>query len=419
MEENLIISKILQNNFPIDRILSVYEVFKTSYGENFVDLQAQELFTLRNLLTEGTVQNFASYYGFYYEFIDEELGNVLIKNCSEYQLSKILNERILGILMERISNVYIMVHFPLIRVTNEYDKYIDIYDVYVKVPLDLNGTLLSKFSIIRSTYTYEQLYSRYIHSHCPSLNHSNLTAYSEPCLGSGPIRNTISSLLGSYDEYLWALFCVELKQYLEIESVSGGPYLYLEKVYNNVIESVSEYTVENTTAYYPFSNTIVDFCNYLILKKGIRFDYINNTIQIAMPISEYILYISNTFIEWWNMRVRENPTSELNPQLQDLLSLGVLRKAFIKNNTVQYIIERQYDLSSLSELANQYVCNFKGSRITLKIRDIVSEEDNSLLLLNHQLALYILNNMLKTLNYLYGNPNSNSADTINKKYRIF
>lgn len=124
-----------------------------------------------------------------------------------------------------IQNDKIIVWWPEVIVSNEYNKSCVIKDLYALVRICNDGTLSGSFRLNRSSYSYDQWKTKYCHSHVQRIYRSedNLTYWREPCLGSGPIRQTISSLQLDFDEDVWRLFIFELDQYVRHESIEGVP----------------------------------------------------------------------------------------------------------------------------------------------------------------------------------------------------
>lgn len=127
-------------------------------------------------------------------------------------------------------NGFILVHFPRTVVTNEHDKSTIVNHIYIKVPITANGAENGLFTMNRSEYTVAEMYSSYMHSHASSIPTENFRNFTGCCLGSGPLRNTQASLSTSFDEDRWNIFCLELSKYVEVESIAGTPYYYLEQI---------------------------------------------------------------------------------------------------------------------------------------------------------------------------------------------
>ena len=135
---------------------------------------------------------------------------------------------------DRSSGWDIIVYFPEVTVTNEKHQAVKIYDLFAKVPIREDGVhLYDKFYLMRSTYTHAQAISGYTHSHIP--RSTSLGDWGIPCLGTGPINSTIYTLehiSESFEEIkpFWELFCRELDEYTQVESLSGGPYIRMETI---------------------------------------------------------------------------------------------------------------------------------------------------------------------------------------------
>ena len=123
-----------------------------------------------------------------------------------------------GIGSTKFNNIFILVHFPHVRVTNEHDRFVDINHLWAKVKVMYNGTLNGGFTLNRSEYTMLHISSRYMHSHISSIPTNDFTQFQNPCTGSGPINGTISVLNRDYDEDMWNMFCLELSKYVVLIS---------------------------------------------------------------------------------------------------------------------------------------------------------------------------------------------------------
>lgn len=61
------------------------------------------------------------------------------------------------------SGIFILVWFPQVRVTNEYNRSVDIQDLYAKVKIDTEGQLIGKFYLNRATYPLSHMKAGYMH----------------------------------------------------------------------------------------------------------------------------------------------------------------------------------------------------------------------------------------------------------------
>lgn len=124
----------------------------------------------------------------------------------------------------------ILVYFPEITIANGHNS-MKLLDCYVRFIIDNNRKLIDK-EFIRSTVTLPEYVRSYQHSHV----NVGCFYFGNFCFGSGPISLTISKLNVStsrYDIipiYLYKLFLYEFDKYLEVESLRGGPYKFMDEV---------------------------------------------------------------------------------------------------------------------------------------------------------------------------------------------
>ena len=69
--------------------------------------------------------------------------------------------------------------------TNENNNKYTIYDVFVKIYLNMDGTMYSTIGVTRSTYSRIEYNIGYVHSHLPSSR--EVGRFDTPCFGSSPI----------------------------------------------------------------------------------------------------------------------------------------------------------------------------------------------------------------------------------------
>ena len=125
-----------------------------------------------------------------------------------------------------------IVHFPTVRISNGKTG-MDLKDIYARFIIDSNRVLKDK-QIVRSSLTSSEYEYGYQHSHCSSGQFS----FGSLCFGSGPISITISKIgnnqrFAVIPLFLYRIFLFEFDQYLQVESLIGGPYKYLDTVLNS------------------------------------------------------------------------------------------------------------------------------------------------------------------------------------------
>lgn len=398
-------------NSLIDKPLRVLGIFNDFFGEDKVDMQGY--WSLDKFKSWMNIEPLSTY------IFD---GNIVSMNMNDWsmyktwsitdlpgdQVEKVVNVLTNTTVKERIGNakfngIFILVHFPHVRVTNEHDKFVDINHLWAKVKVSYNGTLNGGFTLNRSEYTLLHIRSHYMHSHISSIPTGDFTQFRNPCTGSGPISGTISALNRDYDEDMWNMFCLELSKYVTVESVAGVPYNYLEKLGTNDMEvGVDRFITYLSPNYYESVITpdkFREFVRYFISSKKLKFNYVNGSYSIGMSLIEFIVLISNEFISWYNDLFNKG---EVTNTFDNLKTKELLRECIIDNGKIYYDRGRN-NVNNYAQYIGKKVCVFKGREITVDITDIAEvRNENKSIILNTQTALYILNIILKVLNYRYG-----------------
>ena len=395
-------------NSLMDKPLRVLSIFNAFFGEDKVDMQGYwsldkfkswiNTASLYIYIPEGAMDN-------------DDLSmykTLAITDLPENQVEKVINVLTNTTVKERIGNtkfngIFILVHFPHVRVTNEHDRFVDINHLWAKVALSYNGTLNGGFLLNRSEYTLLHFNSGYMHSHIGNIPINDFTRFQCPCTGTGPINGTISTLNRDYDEDIWNMFCLELSKYVTVESIAGRPYHYLEKLGTNNMEiGVDRFITYLSPS--PYISAITsdkfnEFVRHFINSKKLKFNYVNGSYSIGMSLIEFIVLISNEFIKWYNDQFNKE---ELTAKFANLKRHGILKECVIDNGRIYYDSDRDY-INNYTQYIGKKVCVFKGREITVDITDITEiRNENKSIILNIQTALYILTTILKVLNYRYG-----------------
>ena len=85
-----------------------------------------------------------------------------------------------------------LIKFDTVIIKNEDDEMHTIRGLYVRIIIRPTGEIVGLFSIGRSIYTKAEVKAGYVHSHVPSRSSDCLNTFSTPCLGTGPIKSSIS-----------------------------------------------------------------------------------------------------------------------------------------------------------------------------------------------------------------------------------
>lgn len=407
-------------NTIMDKPLQVLGIFNDFFGADKVDMQGAwdedrlrswlEVEPITSYLYRGNSNVTSSEWDTYHTKSIMDLS----QSEFEWALSSLSHEdTIANIISSAFRGIFILVHFPHVRITNEHDRYVDISHLWAKIKITTEGTMNGNFTLNRSEYQAIHFMSNYMHSHVSSIPRGDLTQFQSPCTGDGPINSTMSSLYREFDSDLWQLFCLELSKYVTVESISGRPYHYLEKIgTGNMDTGISSFIAFDTPImYWDYStesrNKLKEFVKYFIQGNHLKFNYVNGSYSIGMSFIEFIVLISNEFIKWYNGQFNDK---EMNDTLEDLKRANVVRECIISNGKI-YCNSSRFNVNNLTSYIGKKICTFKGVKITLNIVDVSEVNvENKSIILDPQTALFILNQILKVLNYRYGRKTANHAE---------
>ena len=411
----------------MDKPNQVLAIFNDFFGEDKVDMQGfMSVDELKSWLSVTPISNYAS----------RESLDMSIEDYDTYSSQSLIDLRgeVLDLVLDqlcsretvnyigdtRFSSGFILVHFPHVRITNEYNRFVDINHLYAKVKVLHNGSMNGYFSLNRAEYTYLHISSGYMHSHVSAIPTSDFTKFQTPCTGTGPINDTISNLSNEFDSDIWRLFCLELSKYVEVESIAGTPYHRLENLgTSNMGAGEDVFRVVNQLRYDDSIKEIIkEFVPYFIKQGKLKFNYANGSYSIGMSFTEYILVISNEFIDWYNKKYNNK---EWRYTFDTLKRSDVLKEGIIANNKIYYENSRR-NVNSCAAYNGQRMCTFKGKDVLINIVDINEvKEDNKSIILNTNIALYILSKILRVINYRYGKAEQRDQEgnRISEKVRYF
>lgn len=393
----------------MDKPNQVLAIFNDFFGEDKVDMQGfMSVDKLKSWLDVTPISEYASReslgmsredYNTYgrqslTDLRGEVLDLVLSRLCSGWVVDSIGQKK--------FGSGFILVHFPHVRITNEYNRFVDINHLYAKVKVLHNGSMNGYFALNRAEYTYLHISNGYMHSHVSSIPTSDFTQFQNPCTGTGPINDTMSNLSREFDSDIWRLFCLELSKYVEVESIAGIPYHRLENLgTSNMSAGEGVFKVVNYLDYYGdgIEEMIKDFVFYFIKQGKLKFNYANGSYSIGMSFTEYMLVISNEFIDWYNKKFNNK---ELRYTFDTLKRNSVLKEGIIANNKIYYENSRR-NVNSYAAYNGKRMCTFKGTDVLINIVDLNEvKEYNKSIILNTNIALYILSKILRVINYRYG-----------------
>lgn len=403
-------------NTIMEKPLRILEIFNDFFGEDRVDIQRYwsldkfkawiNIEPIQTYISENDSRLNREDWSTYKTFAIVDLPSNYATNI----LSNTTQRTIDFIASNKFNSMYILVHFPQVRVINEHNRFVDITNLWAKVCICSNGSMRGSFSLNRSSYPLLHFSSNYMHSHVSSIPTGDFTSFQTPCFGSGPVRDTMSSLNRGFDEDLWNMFCLELSKYVTVESISGTPYNYLERLGSrNMTTGIGRfYTYLNTSNNIIGDDKLREFVKYFINSKKLKFNYVNGSYSIGMSLIEYIILISNSFIAWYNDQYNKR---ELLHSFEQLKRSGFLNECIINNGKIYYENGVE-NINRYTQYVGKRVCIFKGREVKLEITDMAEVvNENKTIILNIQNALYILSTILKVLNYRYGRNKAVSEST--------
>lgn len=422
------------------KVFEVYDIFKDFFDEERVDLIIGNMTEFKNQLTQRKYS--------YYINKNSILSSPVYAECSEQEKSIIRTLLIENALDTKIgsditvfkylypfianyipnftnsSESQILVHFPEVRVSNENDKFVDIKELYARVRIANNGTIIGTFGLFRADYPLSHIFADYAHSHISGIT-TDVDGFKSPCLGNGPIISTISSLARECDLNFWMLFCRELDTYVTVESLTGGPYRRLENITGTrKLRAVSEcFSSMNHSRklmnYYRFTEfpieDLKEFIKYMLEQQAIKIGFSNNSYTLAMGYREAIISMSNCFIDYINNRMKRTEENMRLYTLENMTNNGLISAYVIKNSRIYSYSRSSHSTDSYLSLNGKAVFSFKGSDVKLKIYDDTQPtENNTVHLLNFNLCEFIIFNIITYLNINYGKANTAQAGPYQK-----
>lgn len=331
------------------------------------------------------------------------------------------------------NSFHILVHFPHTIIENENGGRVEANHLWAKVPLLLQSSVSeprdpsqleclfqSTFQLTRSEYIMPHLRADYMHSHCPGVPWSRDAVWMKCCLGTGPIKNTIASLCTAYDEDLWNLFCFELAAYVKTESLAGGPYRGLNTISSSQVQIRYEDTLNKLSHCTRYdmneqaSRMMADFTEYFIDNYELPITVQNNTYTLGASYFDLCMLFSKAFITWFNDQ--RNPWNTVF-NTAHLISARILMQVKVDENKIYKVSRgdgrgRYSDEEIIHRMRGKRLFKFKGQDIVVSIVSEEGEDNHLCYILNCSVLGYIITNILRFVNYLYGNNETKDRYTV-------
>ena len=174
----------------MERPNQILQFFQDFFGEGRVDMQGfpteDGLYTYLSVTPLGTFMEWSNIVdSSAYQNMNKEDRDIINlfwtaegANNETVVSDSSLAKYFLPVIKERIANLmfndlFILIYFPTVRITNEYDKYIDIKELWLKVPFNWQGKGKGYFGVNRSNYPLNHFKGGYMHSHVSSIPRSN------------------------------------------------------------------------------------------------------------------------------------------------------------------------------------------------------------------------------------------------------
>ena len=361
---------------PHKNVTDIYDMACEYYGKERVQLNIG----LNNYSTE-------MYMGSLYFNIDPENAFEILYEATQENLGNLMSDG--------WSPLSLLIYFPEVKIENEINENHTIYDAFVKVPLNIDGKIQSGISILKATYTKEEIESSYLHSHCHRI--TDIYNWEIPCLGYGPLRNTQMQLLMDYSRETFKVFFWELDKMMHVESLSGVPYIRMRDMGKD-----NKITRVDNVFYEPIRNDIDKsiVCSFILsyLKSGKqKFTFMDNQWCLGERFMDWYIGISEYFINWKEAKtpLLEKEDTSIKDKLDSLLHTYIIKDG------VLYTERTRNRLSSFYSRTGEYLLTFNGRKFNFNIQESPDSQIERIPLLNLKYALYIMNAILTTLNSNY------------------
>lgn len=400
-----VIDAYLAQEKPIpETVLMFYEKAKEHFGEEAVSLQDG----LSAFNENSWRREFRDYIRNTY-FSTSELPLPDAKSfyhiCDRFpNLISAAMERIQRKLTQRNGNFWtrysILLHFPKRTITNEAGHSIDIFDLFVRIPICDDGSfcICTRFRYLRTSYTMAQLDQGYLHSHCPRFGHTStdILHWEDVCTGSGPINDTIVRMDNqrqNMDPIVAGLFFWELDKIIGIESEVGGPYMHLDNVgkKESYVPNYQSITKVTTPLPKDFIESYLNTDRFKVVFQNGGYCLGTSFLEWRVDFTDYLIHWANCMQTFFHRRVSisrwlENVVIMNNREVEPMEQLSEDTRNFIR------------------DLGDEFrMVTFKGKDFCFKVTDSLDmTETKSVLLIRRDIATETLYTFLQILNYRYG-----------------
>lgn len=198
----------------------------------------------------------------------------------------------------RANEIRFIIHYPTLVIKNSLNAEHKCRDFFAFINVSTEALLLG-FKYSKSTFTYREACSGYIHSHATTskiIDNGRLVAFSiseiqngkSVCVGDGPIRFSRGELQTRYDTARFLTFIVELDMNIQWESLEGGPHIKFGNIASSAAIASSMYETRVSTLKYPHDK----ICGGAVLEKPNIHRPGTTTLRGTniLPIASYFAY---------------------------------------------------------------------------------------------------------------------------------
>ncbi len=286
-----------------------------------------------------------------------------------------------------------IVYYPEIIITNSTKKSHVITDLYVKFAFDYFGRLYYSFKINRGSYSDQEWYSNYKHSHTNGSFPDVIDYFSDPCLGGGPVTSTIAVLknttLETFSELEIVQFLILMDDFLKWESLEGVPYKYIRD-----ISGVGYRTVSPNRSPERLRRSEKQVLEHIV-KETDFLEHVKEHASLIPTVKDGTPKYSILLNEWELQKILfsyyQEEINTFDGTLTNMLMYkDSLNRVYYKRGTGgNYIPTERYEGRTLF--------NFKGHEVKLKIHKTTTEvvED---FCINPEILYYLINKLEMLIN---------------------
>lgn len=193
----------------------------------------------------------------------------------------------------------VAIYFKESTLTNERGEKHTIYDSYLLLALTPHCTVYN-ISFLRGKLTPQEIEHQYYHSH---VHVYNIGEFGTCCFGASPLSDSFVRLKSKpdleKDTVFIKMFLMQLEQFMEIESVLGGPYVLISRL--NETQKLNEFSIKSMLK---LPRILIDFTYYLTSHNdSLRFistlnDFGKTVITCGLTFQEKIHSLTNLFIDF-------------------------------------------------------------------------------------------------------------------------